>query len=121
MGNLGFSIADWVFQPLDPDYLYTVAVNPASGSAMLKFSMSSKTWVTVQSYPDVSATAWGALYGQIDGTIFATDNGSGDIWEFSILDLDPVLATTGPVSGLNDGARCINAVGTSASRVNHRR
>ncbi|KAH8649377.1 hypothetical protein BX600DRAFT_442635 [Xylariales sp. PMI_506] len=111
MDSMGFSIADWVYIPLDPDYLYTIAVNPAGGSAMLKFSMSSKTWQTVASYPAVQATTWGAIYGRLDGTIFASDNGSGDIWAFSILNLTPPsISTNGPPSSLNDGARCVEAL-----------
>jgi hypothetical protein len=104
--NLGMAFTDWVYVPLDAEYLYAIAVHPAGGSSMLKFSKWTKQWESVEDYPNVSVSAWGPFYGRVDGTIFATDSGSGDIWSFSIVGLAPVLVTLGPTNCLGNGARC---------------
>ncbi|KAH8660011.1 hypothetical protein BX600DRAFT_513659 [Xylariales sp. PMI_506] len=109
MSTLGYIIADWVYMRLDPNYLYTIAVSASGSSAMLKWSMVSHTWQVVATFPNVPGSVWGALYGRSDGTIFASDNTSGDIWAFSITTFSATFSTRGPSTSSNDGARCMNA------------
>lgn len=49
----------------------------------------------------------GAVYGIDTGILYASDNGSGEIWSFPVNGSDVAKVTDEPRSGSNDGARCV--------------
>ncbi|KIN05473.1 hypothetical protein OIDMADRAFT_141232 [Oidiodendron maius Zn] len=106
---LGLQIADWVYIPITGEYLYSVGTNSTSGGiSMIRFSMASKEWEKVANYPTLkSVSTLGAQYGMNNGTLWASDNNSGDIWQFPIDGTSPFKVSQGPSSGSNDGARCV--------------
>ena len=106
---LGFALADWVYIPVAGEYLWTVSPDGAD-TALLRFSLDTKTWEVVARYAEVGTTGggFGALYGINNGTLFASNNQNGEIWAFDVLgDKVPWLAARGPRSWSNDGARCV--------------
>lgn len=101
------TVADWVYLPNNGQYLWSVAVNSTSkGTSLIRFSLTTFSWEAVANYPTIKAGDWGAQYGMNNGTIYASDNTSGDIWQFPISGA-PFLLSRGPSSGDNDGARCV--------------
>jgi len=105
--TLGLSIADWAYIPVGGPYLYTAA-NQNGLTALARFSLQTKKWEVVRSYGrTIAQNTWGAVYAMNNGTLYASDNGSGQIWAFPISGGAPYLASRGPVSGSNDGARCV--------------
>jgi uncharacterized repeat protein (TIGR01451 family) len=52
------------------------------------------------------ATAFGAVYVDSSGNLYASDNGSGQIFRISTKTLQAIKVSNGPTSGGNDGARC---------------
>jgi hypothetical protein len=106
---LGLQIADWVYIPIAGEYLYSVGLNStSSGVSMIRFSMASKAWEKVANYPTLkSVSTLGAQYGMNNGTLWASDNKSGDIWQFPIDGSSPFKVSKGPSSASNDGARCV--------------
>ncbi|KAH8895777.1 hypothetical protein GQ53DRAFT_819751 [Thozetella sp. PMI_491] len=110
------NIIDWVYFPdlgnNVGNALYAIAVRTMGGVALLRFDLTSKQWTILQTYPNVRRTTvgFGAMYGTKDGTLYASDNGNGNIFAFNVKTLaSPTGPTTGPVSRQNDGARCILA------------
>ncbi|KAI0398268.1 hypothetical protein F5Y17DRAFT_411693 [Xylariaceae sp. FL0594] len=108
MDNLGLNIADWAYVPEAGSYLWSAARVPAGGSALVRFSLETKTWEIVRRFPNVGGSTFGAVYGINNGTIYASDNSDGRVWAFPLTGGAPRVASQGPVSpGLNDGARCV--------------
>ncbi|TGJ80496.1 hypothetical protein E0Z10_g8269 [Xylaria hypoxylon] len=107
--ELGFAIADWAYIPVGGPYLYSAAHNltTGGGTTLVRFSLDTKTYEVIQRYPSIGGNAWGAVYGINNGTLYASDNSNGQIWAFPIEGGDPYLASQGPISGQNDGARCV--------------
>lgn len=105
----GLSIADWVYLPIEGEYLYAVGLNSTSnGVSMIRFSIDTKAWEKVANYPTLkSVSTLGAQYGMNNGTIWGSDNASGDIWQFPVDGSAPFIVSKGPISGQNDGARCV--------------
>jgi uncharacterized repeat protein (TIGR01451 family) len=52
------------------------------------------------------ATAFGAVYVDSSGNLYASDNGSGQIFRISTKTLQAIKVANGPTAGGNDGARC---------------
>ncbi|KAI1505245.1 hypothetical protein F5X99DRAFT_368801 [Biscogniauxia marginata] len=109
MDDLGLSIADWSYIPIGGAYMYSVARNPprVGGTSLIRFSLDTKQWELIQRYPRVGGNTWGAMYGINNGTLYASDNTNGEIWAFPIEGGTPYMASKGPISGVNDGARCV--------------
>ncbi|KAI1073661.1 hypothetical protein F5B20DRAFT_498169 [Whalleya microplaca] len=111
MDALGLGIADWVYIPVAGPYLWTAAVNPKSaggGTAIARFSLDTKAWKVLSTYPKIGGNTFGALYGINNGTLYASDNTNGNIWAFDVVGGGrPYLASKGPSSSSNDGARCV--------------
>ncbi|KAK5637110.1 hypothetical protein RRF57_012823 [Xylaria bambusicola] len=108
--NLGLSIADWAYLPVGGPYLYSAAHNTTAGggTTLIRFSLETKTYGVVQRYPNIGGHTWGAMYAINNGTLYASDNTNGEIWAFPIEGGSrPYLASQGPISGQNDGARCV--------------
>ncbi|KAL1889087.1 hypothetical protein Sste5346_009152 [Sporothrix stenoceras] len=105
----GRRIYDWVYIPVTGRYLWTIGTNsPSGGADLMQWSLETHTWTVVQNYPDITTDTFGALYGMNNGTIYASDNASGYIWAFDTsTTLAPYIASYGPVSSSNDGARCV--------------
>ncbi|KAI0539448.1 hypothetical protein GGR58DRAFT_233044 [Xylaria digitata] len=101
----GFSIADWAYIPVGGPYLYSAAHNQNGGTSLVRFSLETKRYEVVRRYPNISG-GFGAVYGINNGTLYASDNASGRIWAFPIEGGNAYLASQGPISGQNDGARC---------------
>jgi hypothetical protein len=106
---LGLGIDDWVYIPIAGQYLYSVGSNSTSnGISMIRFSMATKEWEKVANYPSLKGVSTlGAQYGMNNGTLYASDNSSGDIWQFPIDGSSPFIVSQGPASSSNDGARCV--------------
>ncbi|KAH8807867.1 hypothetical protein F5884DRAFT_881405 [Xylogone sp. PMI_703] len=105
--TLGVTVADWVYLPNEGQYLYSVGQNSTTKAAsMIRFSLTTFQWEKVANYPSVTRSGFGALYGMNNGTLYGSDNTSGEIWQFPISGT-PFKITTGPKSGDNDGARCV--------------
>ncbi|KAK1462464.1 hypothetical protein CCUS01_08651 [Colletotrichum cuscutae] len=107
------AIADWVYVPGGGDYLYslTTATGNTNGqSALIRWSLTDHTWTTVRTYAAINGNElFGALYASSNSKFYASDNRSGNIYEININSGQPRLITAGPVSSLNDGARCVYA------------
>lgn len=104
------SVADWVHVPVAGRYLWSVT--PASGgdaTILMRFSLVTKEWEVVERYGVLAPGGYGALYGINNGTLYASNNQNGEIWAFDVLGngVAPYLASHGPASGSNDGARCV--------------
>jgi hypothetical protein len=105
---LGLHILDWAYIPVGGPYLYSVARNADNTTtALARFSLDTKQWEAVRQYPRIAGNGWGAVYGINNGTLYGSDNAGGQIWAFPIDGGDPYLASQGPISGSNDGARCV--------------
>lgn len=103
------SVADWVYIPSAGEYLYSVGANSTSnGVSMIRFNLNTKAWERVANYPTLKGhSTWGAQYGMNNGTVWASDNASGQIWQFPITGATPFEVSQGPAAGNNDGARCV--------------
>ncbi|KFY89451.1 hypothetical protein V498_06440 [Pseudogymnoascus sp. VKM F-4517 (FW-2822)] len=104
----GRGVADWVHFPIAGDYLWSVGSNGAGGASLLRWGFDTHSWEILAEYPDMEGD-FGGLYGINNGTLFASSNGSGRIWAFSIFDITaPYVASQGPAFPSNDGARCVS-------------
>lgn len=104
----GYGVADWVYIPSAGEYLYAVGSNTSpSETALLRFDMSTHEWETVANYGALGVVGVGAVYGMNNGTVYASENGNGQIWQFPISGDTPFMVSQGPPSGNNDGARCV--------------
>ncbi|KAI1810597.1 hypothetical protein GGS20DRAFT_594153 [Poronia punctata] len=107
LGPLGLSLADWAYIPVGGPYLYTAAAQNGQ-TVLARFSLETKAWEVVENYGrQIAQNGWGAVYAMNNGTLYASDNASGEIWAFPILGGQPYMSSQGPVSGSNDGARCV--------------
>ncbi|RYP68740.1 hypothetical protein DL771_006470 [Monosporascus sp. 5C6A] len=107
---LGLGIADWVHIPVAGPYMWSVAagvVGGGSGTTLMRFGLETKRWVAVAQYPVLAPGGYGALYGINNGTLYASNNNVGEIWAFNVFGGAPYLASQGPASASNDGARCV--------------
>jgi hypothetical protein len=92
--NFNLITVDWVVLSEHPNYLYTIAIDPAdSGSTIARFS-TTRLWEIVSHYTEISISRWDALYSASGGRIFASDDKNGDIWVFSV-DCDDTSLTYG--------------------------
>ncbi|KAM0416438.1 hypothetical protein ACHAPD_005364 [Fusarium lateritium] len=105
--------ADWAFVPGGGDFMYSVMYNSdGSASTLCRFSRTSYTWQTMKSFGYITGdNIWGALYAAADGSLYGSENSSGNIYQFPIAPTigTPKFVSTGPVSSWNDGARCIDS------------
>jgi hypothetical protein len=69
--------------------------------------MSTHEWETVANYGALGVVGVGAVYGMNNGTVYASENGNGQIWQFPVSGDTPFMVSQGPSSGNNDGARCV--------------
>ncbi|KAI1273138.1 hypothetical protein F5Y07DRAFT_274187 [Xylaria sp. FL0933] len=108
VNELGLSIADWVYLPDNGPYLYSAAHNLTTngGTTLVRFSLDTKKYEVIARYPRIGGHTWGAMYGINNGTIYASDNVNGQIWAFPVDGGRPYMASQGPISSSNDGARC---------------
>ncbi|RYP14714.1 hypothetical protein DL765_006184 [Monosporascus sp. GIB2] len=108
--TLGLSVADWVHIPAAGPYLWSVGggvVGGGTGTTLMRFSLATKRWEAVARYRVLAPGGYGALYGINNGTLYASNNAVGQIWAFNVFGGAPYLASTGPASSANDGARCV--------------
>lgn len=121
-----YPIYDWAYVAGGGNYLYAVGYSPGvlglalANTYLLQFNRATKAWKTLTNYGNIvpsiiTSSTWGAVYASDDNALYASENGSGQIWK---LPLPPASGTTatkisnGPSANSNDGARCINAKGT---------
>lgn len=100
----GISVIDWVFLPGQGQNLYAIAAGGGI-SYLYRFSMASKAWTELRNYGSIAGNLWGAAYAAPDGSLFAADNTSGQIWKFP-LDGAASFVASGTATSSNDGARC---------------
>lgn len=110
-------VLDWAYVPRGGDNLYGLGWNTLQGTVLMQFSRATKSWTTSTNYGQIvsslltGARNWGAVYASDDGFLYGSENGSGEIWRFSL----PANGTTavkvadGIKASANDGARCIRA------------
>ncbi|RYP26664.1 hypothetical protein DL767_007947 [Monosporascus sp. MG133] len=103
---LGLGIADWVHIPVAGPYLWSVGYG-GGATTLMRFGLETKVWEAVARYPVLAPGAFGAMYGINNGTLYASNNGAGEIWAFNVFGGDPYVASNGPESASNDGARCV--------------
>lgn len=119
---------DWAYVPGTGNYLYGLSYDVKNTTLpdadnhvyLQRFERTTKTWSVVADLGNVAGTSnnrFGAVYASEDGYLFGAENGSGQIWKFSV----PPNGTTtnwtpsstfmayGPTSSSNDGARCVKA------------
>ncbi|SPO04419.1 uncharacterized protein DNG_07104 [Cephalotrichum gorgonifer] len=106
-GNTIDTISDWVYVPIAGDYLWSLGANTGSGASLIRWGFDTREWEILASYPNVDSV-FGALYGINNGTIYASSNSNGRIWAFDTVgSVEPYVASQGPPSSSNDGARCV--------------
>lgn len=119
--NSGTSLAgaiaiDWVYVPGGGDNLYSVSrfaiTTLVPGVTLLQsWSTVTKQWTTIANLGFiVGNNNWGAMYAGAGQTFYASENTSGDIYQFSIRGGAPTFISRGPALSSNDGARCARAV-----------
>ncbi|RBR17069.1 uncharacterized protein FIESC28_06571 [Fusarium coffeatum] len=105
--------ADWAFVPGGGDYMYAVMYDDnGDTSTLCRFSRTTYTWQTLKAYGNVAGdNLWGAAYASQDGSLYGSENSSGQIFKFPIAPTigTPKFIAAGPVSSWNDGARCIDS------------
>lgn len=100
------SIYDWVYFPFGGSYLYSLG-KISNSIRLVRFSLETYTFSTIRTLPQLPYHTFGALYGMNNGTLYASDNTEGTIWAIPIDGSAPWVATQGPESSSNDGARCV--------------
>jgi len=98
------SVIDWVYLPGQGQNLYAIA-SKTGASYLYEFSMTTKAWTQLRSYGSIAQNTWGAAYSSPDGSLYASDNGSGQIWKFP-LNAAATFVSQGTSTSSNDGARC---------------
>lgn len=102
-----FSIIDWVALAAAPNVLYAVTSGFAQTQTyLMRFDKTTKQFTNLASYGSIAGNTWGAGYSTADGNIYASDNVSGQIWQFPINGGTPSLQSQGNPTSVNDGARC---------------
>ncbi|KAI1065383.1 hypothetical protein LB507_000856, partial [Fusarium sp. FIESC RH6] len=105
--------ADWAFVPGGGDYMYAVMYDDnGDTSTLCRFSRTTYTWQTLKAYGHITGdNLWGAAYASQDGSLYGSENSSGQIYKFPIAPTigTPKFIAAGPVSSWNDGARCIDS------------
>ncbi|WP_435747353.1 DUF6923 family protein, partial [Nocardioides sp. SYSU DS0663] len=110
---------DWGFNVEDGD-LYMLAFNsPATTPrrfALMRFDTDTHATSVVGTplgaleHPDGQyAGAFGAVYSDPDGFLYASDNTTGGIWRVDMGSAAGAFFAEGPASAANDGARCFNS------------
>lgn len=80
--------------------VHLIQINPATGERV------DLTPGGVIADAEPGATAFGAVYADASGNLYASDNGSGEIFRISTKTLQAIKVANGPKAGGNDGARC---------------
>lgn len=105
------NIADWTYVAGGGRYLYSLGFNSAlARTRLLRWSIDTFTWEVLRNFGNVvGSNAWGAMYAVSEGIFYASENISGDIYQFDINSGPPVRINSSPATGSNDGAHCIAA------------
>ncbi|WP_119696444.1 DUF6923 family protein [Microbacterium halotolerans] len=101
--------ADWAYVPGAGDYLWTMARIPSEDvNALYRFDTATGELERAMTGDFGDLGRFGAVYADPDGFLYASDNGTGDIYRVDVTADEPVaeLFTQGPASNQNDGARC---------------
>jgi len=104
------AVPDWAYIPSAGRYMYTVLPSSDGASTIFgRFSLDTKSWEAVGTYPAIARNNWGPMYPDNNGTLYATDSDSGQIWAFPVAGGRPSLVSRGPAAGepSDDGARCV--------------
>ncbi|UQC88385.1 fungal specific transcription factor [Colletotrichum lupini] len=102
-------VSDWVYVPGGGDYLYSITGVDANGRfSLARWSRTTHDWSIVRTYTRINGNeVFGALYASSGNTFYGSENNSGNIYNFNVNSGQPTLVSDGPVSGVNDGARCV--------------
>ncbi|KAG9256935.1 uncharacterized protein F5Z01DRAFT_672160 [Emericellopsis atlantica] len=108
-----YTVADWAFVPGGGPYTYAIIYQTDGDARRARFNTLTGTWDPLESYGQLvngSSGCWGAVYSSGGGNLYASENNTGEIWRFPIVNGgDPEMVVQGPVSSNNDGARCVLA------------
>jgi len=95
---------DWSF--INGKLYAVVSSTTGPGTQLLVFDPATGTMSIAGALPNVPAGRYGAAYTDLAGDLFVSNNDTGEIYRINISNFTSIDVNTGPVSGLNDGARC---------------
>ncbi|GAM83803.1 hypothetical protein ANO11243_017930 [Dothideomycetidae sp. 11243] len=111
----GAKVLDWSYLPSEGEYLWSI-LNSNTTTSLVRWDLSLHTWTTVQNYAHIDGTnAFGALYASGNGTLYGSENTSGDLWAIPIPSGTPQKVMGGTPTSQNDGARCVYAADPAAA------
>jgi len=107
-GNLPVNcIRDVAYAPNAAQF-YAVASFEPTFSALISFDPFSNTWSLVEPYGNLAGNnVWPAMYGADDGYVYASVEGTGEIFGFPTSGGRPTRLSQGPRERWVDGARCM--------------
>jgi uncharacterized repeat protein (TIGR01451 family) len=100
---------DWAMVPGAGDFLYRVMrdVNSDSEGVLVRFDMAAHTWEALGALGPLGDNGTGAgVYADADGFLYASDNGTGQIFRIDIEAVTATFFAQGPVTANNDATRC---------------
>ncbi|GAA0564852.1 hypothetical protein GCM10009415_54320 [Chitinophaga japonensis] len=104
------AIADWAFSPIDGNLYGVEIVNAIPRLVRFNPNTGARTVVGDVAGGGIrAATGFGAVYMDVEGSLYLSDNASGSIFKIANPHNGNLTATfmaSGPSSGNNDGARC---------------
>ncbi|KYK56343.1 hypothetical protein DCS_03341 [Drechmeria coniospora] len=113
------AVRDWAYVPGAGNFLWTYADTGASPNVvgLFRWDLTTHAFTGVRNLFTISYTSHiGAVYASADGYLYGSDNVSGRIYRVNVTGSEPFeLVSTGPQSGGNDGARCVNALAPISS------
>ncbi len=106
------TVADWAYVPGGGDYLYSLGLNSASQTVLVRFRRSTGVWSNVlANFGSVAGdNFWGGVFAGSDGFLYGSENTSGQVWKFAIDgSTNKQRVGVGPSNNDNDAARCNKA------------
>lgn len=118
-----YQVNDWAVLGGYTERIYAVAGQPLGSNNydthLLYWNTTSKAWTKLQTYSGLygdtgtngisGRASWGAMYSTADGYIYATENWTGRIYRFNVVNVTSSaynFVSQGPAGLTNDGARC---------------
>jgi uncharacterized repeat protein (TIGR01451 family) len=99
--------ADWAY--IDGAF-YGMATTTSGPAHLVEFNPTTGTDTDLGAIANVpGADAYGAAYASPGGYLWVSDNNTGEIYRIDVAAKTGIVASAGPASGNNDGARCATA------------
>ncbi|TPX06867.1 uncharacterized protein E0L32_002363 [Thyridium curvatum] len=101
-------LLDWVYLPNHGRQLWSIFPVPNAGEIrMVRFDMTTHAFFVVRTWKSDLDHSFGAAWGQNPSTVYISDNSNGEIWAYDVTNASRRKVSVGPVSSINDGARCV--------------